>query len=99
MLLLPSGEVQHFVCIFDQDGAFRFGLGNINGVCEDCNFSFRHFFNIACRKSSGISSCYMRGVEVSHTFGFLAKYHTLHDSASCQTTPHDFDNPYIVYIK
>jgi hypothetical protein len=98
VLLLPSGKVQHFVGVFDQDGALRFGLGDIDGICEDCDFSFRHFFYIACRKSSGIGSCYWE-VEVSHTFGFPAKYHTLHDSASCQTTSHNFDNPHIVYIE
>ena len=56
VLLLSSSKVQHIVGIFYQDSALRFRLGDINGVCENCDFSSRHFLYIACRKSSDIGS-------------------------------------------
>lgn len=47
VLLFSPGEIQHFIGIFDQNGALRFRLRDINRIREDCDFRFCDFFHVA----------------------------------------------------
>ena len=47
VLLLSSRKVEHFVGVFDEDGALGLGLGNVECGGEDSDFSFGDFFDVA----------------------------------------------------
>jgi hypothetical protein len=38
LLFLAAREIEHFICIFEKDGALSFGLGDVEGACEDGYF-------------------------------------------------------------
>jgi hypothetical protein len=38
LLFLATREIEHFVCVFEEDGAFGFGLGDIEGASEYGHF-------------------------------------------------------------
>lgn len=49
MFLFSSGKVEHLVGVFDENGAFGFGLGNVECGREDDDFGFGDFFYDALR--------------------------------------------------
>jgi len=42
---LALGEVEHFLCVVQEDGALCFGLGDVDGAGEDADFGFLGFLD------------------------------------------------------
>ena len=45
MFLLTRGEVEHLLCILEQNGAFGFRLSDIDSRRENGNFALEHLFH------------------------------------------------------
>jgi len=51
LFFLTSGEVQHFIRVFDQNSTLRFRLGNVESRCENGNFSSCNLLDATCTQT------------------------------------------------
>ncbi|SRR6266702_5522297 len=96
-VLLPSGEIQHVVSIFDQKGALCFCMDNIYGFVKTATFPFCTVFKFTSPAESpaALAADAVRSRGVMH----LQIPCQIPYPARRQAATHDFDHSHIVYVE